>query len=301
MVCDWLRQDERWRNLAKHRLEDIVGPEKLWDWLAAHGREIDAIVHMGAISATTETDVDAIVENNVRLSNDLWDWATRQQKPLVYASSAATYGDGRNGFRDDARPDALASLRPLNAYGWSKHVVDRRVAEHLRNDEPHPPQWVGIKFFNVFGPNEYHKGSMKSVIAQNATRAAKGDAIRLFRSYRSEYADGGQLRDFIYVRDCVDVITWFLEHPDCSGLYNLGTGQARSWLDLAGSVFAALNLPAKVEFIDMPVEIREKYQYFTRAEMTKLREAGYSAPFTSLEDSVADYVRKYLTGEDPYR
>jgi ADP-L-glycero-D-manno-heptose 6-epimerase len=301
IVCDWLGRDERWRNLAKHRIADVILPDSLDAWLARHGGELDAIIHMGAISATTETDVDVIVRNNVRLTLDLWQWCTVNRKSLIFASSAATYGDGGAGFVDDQDAASLDRLLPLNAYGWSKHFVDRRVSQSLAAGAPSPPQWVGLKFFNVYGPNEYHKGAMKSVVAHNAPRAAAGEAIKLFRSYWADYPDGGQKRDFVYVRDCVDVILWFLENHDRSGLFNLGTGHARSWSDLAKAVFTALNRAPRIEFIDMPEQLKRKYQYFTQADMKKLRDAGYNAPFTSLEDGVADYVRNYLLRDDPYR
>lgn len=301
VVCDWLREDERWRNLAKHAVVDVIMPLALPDWLERAGNAVEAVIHMGAISATTETDVDAIVANNIRLTIDLWDWCTARQVPLIFASSAATYGEGEQGFDDDGTTAALVRLRPLNAYGWSKHFIDRRIAASIDAGRPTPPQWVGLKFFNVYGPNEYHKGSMKSVVAQNCARVASGEAIRLFRSYRADYADGGQLRDFVYVRDCVDVILWLLDHREVSGLFNLGTGEARSWLDLARSLFAALEIPERIEFIDMPDQLQAKYQYFTQAKMDRLRAAGYTRRFHTLEEGVRDYVRTYLRAADPYR
>ena len=301
VVCDWLGRDERWRNLAKHELVDLVLPEALMPWLAREGAHLKAVVHLGANSSTTESDVDLIVRQNLRASLDLLHWCSEHHKRLVYASSAATYGDGSAGFDDDGSPEALAKLRPLNAYGWSKHAFDRRIARLTATQAPLPPQWAGLKFFNVYGPNEYHKGSMKSVVAHNFARVRAGEPMRLFRSYRPQYTDGGQLRDFIYVRDCVDVMLWLLEHPRVSGLFNIGTGQARSWLDLAGALFQALGHERSVEFIDMPEGLREKYQYVTQARMERLRAAGYSRPFTSLQDGVADYVQKYLAVPDPYR
>jgi ADP-L-glycero-D-manno-heptose 6-epimerase len=301
VVCDWLRNDERWRNLAKHEILDLIAPEALLGWLDQHGKDVEAIVHLGAISSTTETDVDLIVRNNVRATLDLLEWCTSARKRLIYASSAATYGDGSAGFDDDPSCEALSRLRPLNAYGWSKHVVDRRVARLARQGGRLPPQWVGLKFFNVYGPNEYHKGSMRSVIAQNFPAVQRGEAVRLFRSGRPDYADGGQLRDFIYVKDCVAVISWLLGNPGVCGLYNVGTGVARSWLDLANALFSAANRPPRIEFIDMPAQLVEKYQYFTQAHVDRLRAAGYRDPFTSLEQGVAEYVRQYLAQSDPYR
>jgi ADP-L-glycero-D-manno-heptose 6-epimerase len=301
VICDWLHQDDRWRNIAAHRVSDIIVPETLPAWLKQAGDRVEAVIHMGAISATTETDVDLIVRNNIRLTIDLWNWCTDAGVPLIYASSAATYGGGTHGFDDDASESALARLRPLNAYGWSKHFIDRRIAAILAAGGRRPPQWAGLKFFNVYGPNEYHKGSMKSVVAQNCARVVQGEPLRLFRSYRPDYADGGQTRDFVYVRDCVDVILWLLSRPDVSGLFNLGTGHARSWLDLGRALFAALGEEERIEFIDMPEQLRPRYQYHTEAAMTRLRAAGYVAPFTVLEEGVRDYVINYLTATDPYR
>jgi ADP-L-glycero-D-manno-heptose 6-epimerase len=258
-------------------------------------------VHMGAISTTTETNVDLIAARNIRATLELLDWCTGAQVPLIFASSAATYGDGTQGFDDAFTRDELAKLRPLNAYGWSKHVIDRRLARLVEAGARLPPQWVGLKFFNVYGPNEYHKGSMQSVVAKNYSVVRQGQPLRLFRSYRPEYADGGQLRDFVYVRDCVDVVLWLLDNPQVSGLFNLGTGQARSWLDLAQALFAAAGRPPAIEFIEMPATLVEKYQYFTQARMDRLRSAGYQPAFTSLEEGIADYVRHYLAADDPYR
>jgi ADP-L-glycero-D-manno-heptose 6-epimerase len=300
-VCDWLRDDERWRNLAKHEISEIIEPETLPEWLGRKGGRLQAVVHMGAISATTETNVDLIAARNIRSTLELLQWCTDAGVPLIYASSAATYGDGKEGFDDSFTRQALAKLRPLNAYGWSKQVVDRRLARMADAGAKLPPQWVGLKFFNVYGPNEYHKGSMRSVVARNFPAVQRGEPLRLFRSYHSDYSDAGQMRDFIYVRDCVDVMLWFLDNPKISGLYNLGTGRARTWLDLANALYAALDRPPNVEIIDMPVELQAKYQYYTQATMARLRKAGYERPFTSLEDGIGHYVKQYLINEDPYR
>jgi ADP-L-glycero-D-manno-heptose 6-epimerase len=300
-VCDWLRDDERWRNLAKHEISEIIEPETLPEWLKRKGDRLRAVVHMGAISATTETNVDLIAARNIRATLELVQWCTDAQVPLIYASSAATYGQGKLGFEDSFTRDSLAKLLPLNAYGWSKHVVDRRLARMVEDGAKLPPQWVGLKFFNVYGPNEYHKGSMRSVIARNFSAVQRGEPLRLFRSYHADYADAGQMRDFIYVRDCVDVMLWFLDNANISGLYNLGTGQARTWMDLAKALYAALGRAPNVEIIDMPIELHAKYQYYTQAAMDRLRKIGYQRPFTSLENGVGHYVKQYLINEDPYR
>jgi len=257
---------------------------------------------MGAISATTETDVDLIVETNLRLSQMLWDWCTARGVRFVYASSAATYGDGSRGFDDDGSCEALAKLRPLNAYGWSKHAFDRRAARLVARGSATPPQWAGLKFFNVYGPNEGHKGSMMSVVAKTHARLARGERAVLFRSHHPEYTDGGQSRDFVWVGDCVAMMLWLLDAPEVNGLFNCGSGRARSFLDLANAVFAALGREPEIDFVDTPVEIRDKYQYFTEATMERAKAAGFEHPATSLEDGVREYVQRYLEDrEDPYR
>ncbi len=300
-VVDWLGQDERWRNLARHEVADIVRPEDFPRWLERHGAHVQAVLHMGANSSTNETDVDLVVRQNIRATLDLLDWCTSHARRFIYASSAATYGDGAGGFDDDPTPAALAKLLPLNAYGWSKHLVDRRIARLRESGAALPPQCVGLKFFNVYGPNEYHKGTMRSVIARDFAGVRGGEPMRLFRSLRPEYADGGQVRDFIYVKDCVDVMVWLLENPQVSGLFNIGTGSARSWLDLARALFSARAQPEAIEFIDMPAALAPKYQYHTEAKVGRLRAAGYRRAFTTLEAGVGDYVRRYLDHADPYR
>ena len=301
VVCDRLGQDGKWQTIAKRELAALVAPEELLAFLDEHAREISMVFHMGAISSTTETDADLIARTNFTLSQRLWEWCAETETRLLYASSAATYGDGSAGFDDDGSVAALARLRPLNAYGWSKHLFDRRVARLVEHNKAPPPQWAGLKFFNVYGPNEYHKGAMKSVVAQIYPRAARGEPARLFRSHRADVPDGGQKRDFVYVRDCVDMMLWLYDHPEVSGLFNIGSGAARSFADLAAAVFRALGQEPRIDFVDTPVEIRDKYQYFTEARMERLRDAGYDKPFTSLEDGVADYVTNFLSRPDPYR
>jgi ADP-L-glycero-D-manno-heptose 6-epimerase len=301
VVCDWLGTGEKWRNLAKHEIADIVSPEDLLTFLDLHEGRVQAVFHLGAITSTTETDVDLLMRTNFGLSLALWNWCGSARVRFIYASSAATYGDGRNGFDDDGSIAALAKLNPLNAYGWSKHLFDRRVARVVASGGPHPPQWAGLKFFNVYGPNEYHKGPMKSVVAQIYPEAAAGRPAALFRSHRPDYQDGGQLRDFIWVGDCIDVLLWLLDNREVNGLYNLGTGRARSFKDLALSVYRALGREPSIRYVDTPPEVRDRYQYFTEARMTRLRAAGYTAPFTPLEEGVGRYVREYLSAPDPYR
>jgi ADP-L-glycero-D-manno-heptose 6-epimerase len=300
VVVDRLGRDEKWRNIAKRELHDVIPPERLFSFLDAQAGRIEMIFHLGAVSSTTETDADLIVESNIRLSLDLWSWCAARRVRLVYASSAATYGDGSAGFVDDGSVTGLARLRPLNAYGWSKHLVDRRLARAALSGEAGPPQTVGLKFFNVYGPNEYHKGTMQSVVAHLYPKLAAGEPARLFRSYRAGVPDGGQARDFLWVGDCVAVMSWLLDAPDVGGLFNVGTGTARTFEDLARATFAALGREPRIEYVEMPEPLRPKYQYFTQADMTKLRAAGFAPGFTSLEDGVGRYVRECLATEDPY-
>ena len=279
----------KWRNLRMADIADFVAPAQLPALLGKALRDIEAVVHMGAISATTETDVDAIVEANIRLSRMLWDWCVDWQRPLIYASSAATYGDGALGFLDSNAQHDLRALKPLNAYGWSKKAFDLYAARRAAEGKA-PPRWSGLKFFNVYGPNEQHKGGQKSVVAHMYPVAVRGDPVRLFKSHNQDYADGGQLRDFIHVRDCVDVVAWLLERDVQGGILNVGTGKARTFADLAGALFAALGRKPAITYVDTPLEIRDKYQYFTQADTSRLRALGYDRQFTSIEAGVADYV-----------
>lgn len=290
VISDLLRSGDKWRNLMAAQLHDILRPDMLFDWLTRHRDKLAAVVHMGAISSTTETDIDRFVANNVRLTLDLWEWCAANATRFIYASSAATYGDGSAGFGDDQTPAALAGLRPLNAYGWSKHIVDRRVIDDLARGRPSPPQWAGLKFFNVYGPNEAHKGAMQSMVSKVCPIVKAGGTVDLFKSHDPRYRDGGQLRDFVDVRDCVGTVGWLLEHPETSGLFNVGSGVARSFLDLVEVVAAAVGRAPNIRFVETPGELRTNYQYFTQAEMAKLRAAGYEQNFHSLEDGVRDYV-----------
>jgi len=300
-VVDWFGEDERWRNLAKRRIDAFIRPEEIDAWLAIHAREVKAIIHMGAISATTERDVDKLVSNNINYTVRLWDWCVEHQVPFVYASSAATYGGIETGFTDDQCLQAMDALLPLNAYGWSKKATDIIFARRIADGKPTPPQWAGLKFFNVYGPNEYHKGDMMSVACKLYDQVIRGEQVKLFKSYRDGVADGDQRRDFVYVKDCVASILWLLENPSHSGIFNIGSGEARSFLDIAKALGRVVNRPVEVEFIEMPEAIRDRYQYFTQAEMGKLRGAGMTAPFATLEEGVADYVTSHLAREDRYR
>jgi ADP-L-glycero-D-manno-heptose 6-epimerase len=298
-VCDLLGHDGKWRNLAKRQLADIVPPAELMGWL--QGRKLDAVIHLGAISETTATDGDLVIETNFRLSMRLLDWCTAHATPLIYASSASTYGDGVQGFRDDPSLTALKALRPMNLYGWSKHLFDMAVAERAARGEKLPPQWAGLKFFNVFGPNEYHKGGMMSVLTKRFDDIKAGRTIELFKSHRNGIADGDQRRDFIYVDDVARVMTWLLATPSVSGLFNVGTGTARSFRDMMLAAYSALGSKPNIAYVDMPEQIRDSYQYFTQSDGDRLRGAGYNGGFTSLEDAVDQYVRGFLDQPDRFR
>jgi ADP-L-glycero-D-manno-heptose 6-epimerase len=299
VVSDILGHDGKWRNLAKRQLADVVPPAELMDWLK--GRRLDAVIHLGAISETTATDGDLVIETNFRLSMRLLDWCTANATPLIYASSAATYGDGEQGFDDDGSVEALKKLRPMNLYGWSKHLFDLAVAERAARGEKLPPQWAGLKFFNVFGPNEYHKGTMMSVLARRFDDVKAGRPVTLFKSHREGIEDGDQRRDFIYVDDVVRVMMWLLATPQVSGLFNVGTGTARSFKDLILSAYAALGTSPNIDYVDMPEAIRYSYQYFTQSDVDRLRSAGYNGGFTPLEEAVGLYVEGYLDRADRFR
>jgi ADP-L-glycero-D-manno-heptose 6-epimerase len=299
VVNDHFGSDGKWRNLAKRRLADIIPPNELLAWLA--GRKLDAVIHMGAISDTTASDADLVIATNFRLSLRLLEWCAESRTPFIYASSAATYGEGEQGFDDDWSLAALQRLRPMNLYGWSKHLFDLAVVERHQKGGALPPQWAGLKFFNVFGPNEYHKGEMMSLVAKRFGDAKAGNTISLFKSHREGIGDGEQKRDFIFVDDAVAVILWLLENPSVSGIFNVGTGAARSFRDLMLAMLRALGQEPNVNYIDMPPAIRTQYQYFTQANMASLRRAGYGANFMSVEDGVARYVTQFLDRPDRYR
>jgi ADP-L-glycero-D-manno-heptose 6-epimerase len=300
VVNDLLGHDDaKWRNLAKHPIADLVPPAELTAWLDA--RKLDAVIHMGAISDTTATDADLVMENNFRLSLRLLDWCTEHRTPFIYASSAATYGDGSHGFNDDWTPESLRPLQPMNLYGWSKHLFDQAVAERHAKKEKLPPHWAGLKFFNVFGPNEYHKGHMMSVLAKVFDDAKAGRPVRLFKSHKDGIADGDQRRDFIYVNDAVAVLRWLLDASGVNGIFNVGTGKAETFRAMIGAMFKALKSEPNIEYIDMPEAIRGQYQYRTQANIENLRRAGYNAGFTPLDEAVGDYVSNYLDRTDRYK
>lgn len=304
IVVDKLRTEEKWLNLRKRDYADWVDRDDLFDWLVnpANAEKITGVVHMGACSATTERDGDFLMENNYGYSKKLWDFCAARQIPYVYASSAATYGAGELGYNDDVTPEELKKLQPLNKYGYSKKIFD----DWAFKQKIAPKQWCGLKFFNVYGPQEYHKGRMASMVFHTFNQYRDNGGVKLFKSHKEGFKDGEQLRDFVYLKDVVDVIYFLLTEKVESGVYNIGTGEARSFLDLSmATMRAASNNPELkvedvVEFIPMPEDLRGRYQYFTQAAMEKLKRAGYTKKFTSLEDGVKDYVQNYLAKEDPY-
>ena len=302
VICDRLGSGAaKWRNIAKRRLFDVITPQALMDFLARPPGPVQGVVHMGGVSTTTETDVDAVIKSNLRLSIDLWRHCAERSIPLVYASSAATYGDGRSGFEDRDDAEYLSRLRPLSPYAWSKHLFDRWVSRVGETGAPAPPRWAGFKFFNVYGPNEYHKGGQRSVAVQLHSQIRESGRARLFRSGKQDYPDGGQLRDFVWIGDCVDATMWALIDPSApSGLYNVGSGDARSFLDVAHILFEEMEVEPNVDFIDLPANLNDRYQYYTCASMEKSRKAGFAGKPTSLEDGLKRYVREFLATDDPF-
>lgn len=294
LVVDDLGSSDKWQNLQGKVFSDYLHKAKFRELLLSNADlgEVDAIIHLGACSSTTETNAEYVLDNNYRYSRTVAEWAVRKNVRLVYASSAATYGDGSHGFNDDE--DALAELRPLNVYGFSKHLFDRWVKRNNLFTKV-----AGLKFFNVFGPNEYHKGDMRSVVLKAKEQIDRDGKVRLFKSYRAKFRDGEQKRDFVYVKDCAEVIWWLVEHPDTNGLFNLGSGEARSWLDLIHAVAKAMHRSPEIEFVEMPEAMRAKYQYFTEANMAKLRASGCPVQFRPLENAVLDYVKNHLTSDHP--
>jgi ADP-L-glycero-D-manno-heptose 6-epimerase len=288
LVDEFGREDKAPNLIGKH-YASAIDRDVFFEWLEEHRPEIGAFYHIGARTDTTEFDYSVHERLNVEYSKKVWQYCVEHAVPLVYASSAATYGAGEKGYDD--RHDLVDELKPLNAYGVSKNEFDKWALRQTVQ----PPFWAGLKFFNVYGPNEYHKGRMASVIFHSYNQIRKDGVVKLFKSHRPDFADGQQLRDFVYVKDVIGVCTWLMEHQPASGLYNLGTGQARSFEDLVKATYAGLDLATNIRYIDMPLDIRDKYQYFTEANMGKLRAVGYTAAFHTLEQGVDDYVRNYLS------
>ena len=295
VIIDSLGTDDKWKNLVNLRFADYIHKDNFLRMICDDrvSFDVSAIVHMGACSSTTERDADYLWNNNYLYTKTLAEWSLQRGIRYIYASSAATYGDGTQGFSDDH--SKTNELKPINMYGYSKQLFDLwALKNHVEN------KIAGIKFFNIFGPNEYHKADMTSVIFKAFHQIKETGKVKLFKSYKPEYKDGGQLRDFVYVKDCIDVMWWLFNNPAANGIFNLGTGKTRSWNDLISAVFAALGKKPKIEYIEMPESLRNQYQYFTEAKMDKLKAAGCPVAFSSLEDSVRDYVVNYLQNPDPY-
>jgi ADP-L-glycero-D-manno-heptose 6-epimerase len=287
-VDDFSRADKN-KNLEGKKIQEQVDRENFFGWLEKNHSLVEFIFHLGARTDTTEFNKDIFDRLNVSYSKKIWEACCKYQIPLIYASSAATYGSGTLGYKDDQ--DLIPALKPLNPYGVSKNDFDIWALQQ----ENKPFFWAGLKFFNVYGPNEYHKGRMASVIFHSYNQIRQSGKIRLFRSHKPEFKDGEQMRDFVYVKDVTDVISFLMHSRKKSGIYNLGSGKARSFRDLGLGTFKALAINPEIEYIDIPADIRNTYQYFTEAPMDKLCAAGYNKPFTSLEDGIEDYVRNYLT------
>lgn len=295
LVVDNLACTEKWKNLVNRSFDRYMHRDDFLDAISrGHIKEpVEAIFHLGACSATTERDADFLMRNNLEYTKAVCTFARQKRARFINASSAATYGDGAQGFDDDV--SSLQTLRPLNMYGYSKHLFDLWARRNNILDEI-----VCLKYFNVYGPNEQHKGDMRSVVNKAFHQIMDKGAMQLFKSNTPEYEDGGQQRDFIYIKDCVDVMWWLAGHNEVNGIFNLGTGRARSWNDLVTAVFHALGKPANIEYVPMPGHLAGKYQNFTQAAMQRLRASGYDRPFTTLEDGVADYVKNYLMQPDPH-
>ncbi len=290
VAVDDFSDEKKNLNLAGKDLWDKVHRDNFGSWIDENSEEIEFIFHLGARTDTAEFDRDLLAKLNTEYSKMVWNKCAEHHIPLVYASSAATYGLGENGYDDDE--SSLALLKPLNPYGESKQEFDMWAL--AQKDKPF--YWAGLKFFNVYGPNEYHKGRMASVILHAYRQINETGGMKLFKSHNPEYKDGEQMRDFIYVKDVCNIMFWLMYHRKNSGIYNLGTGEARTFLDLTNAVFTALDRPASIDFIDTPEDIRDKYQYYTQANMDKLRSVGYDTPFTPLEEGVLEYVQDYLRG-----
>ena len=291
-LVDWINENKL-NNIVSQLHKKIISPENFIEFLKLNLNNIEIIIHMGAVTSTTETNATKIIKNNIELSEFIWNWCFENKIRLIYASSAATYGNGEYGFNDHENLAYLRKLEPLNLYGWSKHSFDKYVLKKVKL-KIKPPQWVGLKFFNVYGPNEFHKKNMRSIICKIYEKVKNKNKIELFKSHNINFKDGEQLRDFVYIKDVVDVISWLVEHKLVNGIYNLGTGKPRSFNNVAEQVFMNCNQEKKVFFIPTPKAIREQYQYFTKANIIKLRNAGYKKKFFSLEEGISDYIKNFL-------
>lgn len=299
-VVDVFGRDDKWRNVSKRKTSTFISPDSIFDFLEKHKKAIRLVLHFGGISSTMEKNVDIIVKNNINLSIDLYEYCIDNKIRFIYASSAATYGNGTNGLLDRDDVEYLDDLRPLNAYGWSKHCIDKHVWSIDNRKKSQENGVVALKFFNVYGPNEYHKGNQCSVIYSFYNQLKQGNTLQLFKSYKPEYKNGEQCRDFVWIQDCVNVVLWMIKHPKVSGIYNVGSGSPRTFNDVANIISLILKKECTIEYVEMPEGLKEQYQYYTQADISKLRSVGYNIPMTSLEDGISFYIRDFLNTYDRY-
>lgn len=299
-VVDMFGSDDKWRNVSKRRTTTFISPDIIFDFLEKHKKTIKLVLHFGGISSTMERNVDRIVKNNINLSIDLYEFCIENKIRFIYASSAATYGNGDMGLVDRDDVEYLDALRPLNAYGWSKYCIDKHIWSINNRNKSQENGVVALKFFNVYGPNEYHKGSQCSVIYSFYNQLKTGNSLHLFKSYKTEYKDGEQRRDFVWIEDCVNVVLWMIEHTEVFGIYNVGSGIPRTFNDIARIISSTLNRECHIEYIDMPEGLKEQYQYYTQADISKLRSIGYNTPMTTLEKGISEYINNFLNKNDRY-
>ena len=302
IICDTLGKSNKWRNLSKRSFANIIPPEELFDFLDKNPRDIDAVFHLGNETDTLTSNADTIMKRNFTFGLELWNWAFRARARFIYLSTAAVYGNGKEGFSDSNDLKDMRKLKPLSLYGWSKHSFDMRVRRIVDSGASmKPPQWVGFRCFNVYGPNEYHKGKMKSAVTRAIENVARGKTVEFYKSVDPSIKDGDQKRDFVWVDDVCRALMWAYDYKDVNGLFNLGSGQARSFNEMSDIVFKALHAEPKTKFVNMPAVLEHQYQNYTCSDNTRLKEAGFKHEFLSLEDGVKEYVSTYLSGNDPYR
>lgn len=296
VVVDDFGVSDKWKNISKRSVYDVIQSSDFFEYIHEYREQIDAIFHMGAISSTIEMDVDKIVRNNINLTLRLFDFCANEGIRFYYASSASVYGDGSLGFSDIELDKPYV---PLNPYAWSKLCVDKAILQRSRSQkDPTPPQWIGLRFFNVYGPNEYHKGSQMSVIPQFLKQILSSGSSKLFKSYKNGIDHGDQKRDFVYIKDCINFMLWLLERDSISGIYNVGTGRAQSFIEVVNAIFKSINKAPLIEFTDMPESLKNHYQYFTQADMTTVKKLGYDRNWASVDEGIQDYVRNYLLSND---
>lgn len=300
-IIDRFENDNRWKNIAKRSIRDIVFPENMMEYLDKNANNIEGLIHISFTGFSEEKDVDQLIEERINTTWKLWEWCAEHRVPFVYDSTAGVYGDGSLGFVDDDSASGLSKLSPLSPAAWTKLFVDRKIVNTINAGEAVPPQWIGFRCFNLYGPNEYHSTRHRSVVPGIYNAAKSNRLFPLFKSANPSFKNGEQMRDFIYVDDAVDIVLWLIQHPEISGIFNIGTGHARTYLDVLKAVYEALGEKPEWDFIELPADVKEKYQYFTQADVQKLRSVGYTKPFTTIEEGVTKYVKEYLDTEDQYR